>query len=69
MVTGSEEVHSNWQLNLSSVLHNLLAANRHAPLTDEREGAPQTEPVLYRVMIEEDLRAIDPLLHEFTAAD
>ena len=67
--TGSEEVRYNRQLNPSSVLCNVLATNGHALLPDQQEGAPPIEPVLYRVITEEELRVIDPLLHEFTAAN
>ena len=57
------------RLNASSVLHGLLAANGHAPLSDEPDDAPPIEPILHRVMNDEELRVSDPLLHELTAAD
>ena len=66
--TGSEEVGYN-MLNASSVLCTLLAANGHAPLLEEQESAPPIDPILHRVMTDDELRVIDPLLHEFTAAN
>ena len=67
--TVSEEVRYNRHLNPSSDLHNLLAANGHAPLLDKQKGALPIEPVLHCVMTEEELMVIYPLLHEFTEAD
>ena len=66
--TGSAGAGYN-RLNVSSVLIGLLATNRHAPLLDELDDAPPIEPILHRVMTDEELRASDPLLHELTAAD
>ena len=66
--TGYGEVCYN-RVNTSRVLRIALATNGCAPLLEEQEGAPLVDPILYCVMTDEELRAIDPLLHVFTVAD
>ena len=41
----------------------------HAPLLEEQDEARPIEPILYCVMTDGELGAIDPHLHVFTTAD
>ena len=59
IVTGNTGAGSN-RINASSVLHGLLATNGHTPLSDEPDEDPPIEPILYRVMIDDELRRSDP---------
>ena len=58
----------NQLLQPSDVMRQLLADNGHAPLHGQ-EGAPPPEPVQHRIWTEDELREIDPQLHQFTDAD
>ena len=55
-------------MQTSDVLHQMMAANGHA-LPPEQGGAPPIEPALHRIWTEDELRELDPLLHQFTDAN
>ena len=52
-----------------NVLHQLLVGNGHAPPPEQEDDEPIMPPALHRVFTEAELRALDPLLQQFTEAD